>query len=155
MNKCIQDISAGMKNEVNVEDSLSLGYFKTVLGLHHITNKPDVIKKSGNFEQHSQFCEDIGIELLVEAFKTFLINAEDTIEKTEDAAVKLILKFLESEDIKYYYDPDNYEEKKVHDDMMSSVKDNCGRTIISLVLNSVEHEGDGMGLRAVRTGMIP
>jgi hypothetical protein len=39
--------------------------------------------------------------------------------------------------------------------MMSSCKDNAGRTVISLVLNSVEHEGDGFGLRAIRTVMIP
>ena len=61
-----------MPNEVNVDDILSYGYFKTILGLHHISNNPDVIKKDGNFEHHSQFCEDIGIELIVEAFRTYL-----------------------------------------------------------------------------------
>ena len=39
--------------------------------------------------------------------------------------------------------------------MMSSCKDTAGRTVVSLVLDSVEHEGDGLGLRAVRTVMIP
>ena len=155
MNKIIQDIVAGMKSEVNVEDTLSLGYFKTTLGVHHITNNPDAIKRDGNFECHSQFCEDIGTELLIEAFKTFLVKFEDHIDKTENGAVELIHKFLETMDIKFYYDPDNYEELNVHDDMMSSCKDNAGRTVISLVQNSVEHEGDGLGLRALRTVMIP
>ena len=155
MNKVIQDIVAGMKSEVNVEDSLSLGYFKTVLGLHHISNQPDVIKRSGNFEHHSQFCEDIGTEILIEAFKTYLDEMEDSVEHTEDGAVKLILDFLKNMDIKYFFDPDNNEELGVHDDMMSSCKDTAGRTVVSLVLDSVEHEGDGLGLRAVRTVMIP
>ena len=156
MNKVIQDIQAGMKSEVNVEDTLSLGYFKTILGLHHITNNPDVIKKDGNYEPHAQFCDDIGRELLIEAFKTF-IDQEDKmpVEKTEDTAVKIILEFLETMDIKYFYDHENYEEKKVHDDMMTAAKDNASRTLISLVLHSVEHEGDGLGLRALRTVMIP
>ena len=48
MNKIIQDVVAGMKSDVNVEDTLSLGYFKTTRGLHHITNIPDAIK--GRFQ---------------------------------------------------------------------------------------------------------
>ena len=72
MNKVIQDIVAGMKQEVNVDEILSYGYFKTVLGLNHISNQPDFIKRDGNFEAHSQFCEEVGKELLIEAFKTFM-----------------------------------------------------------------------------------
>ena len=156
MNKIIQDIQAGMKSEVNVEDTLSLGYFKTILGLHHITNNPDVIKKDGNYEHHAQFCDDIGKELLIEAFKTFVDDLEeDLTDKTEHSAVELILKFLKTMDIKFYYDHENFEETKKHDDMMSSCKDNASRTLLSLVLHSVEHEGDGLGLRAIRTVMIP
>ena len=155
MNKIIQDMGAGMKSEVNVEDTLSLGYFKTTLGLNHITNNPDAIKRDGNFEYHSQFCDDVGTELLIEAFKTFIDKYNDDIDKTEDGAVQLILELLKTSDLKYYYDPDNYEELDVHDDMLSSCKDNAARTIISLVLDSVEHEADGMGLRALRTVMIP
>ena len=155
MNKIMQDIVAGMKAEVNVDDVLSLGYFKTVLGLQNISNSPDVIKKDGNYEYHSQFCEEIGTELLIGAFKTFADKSGEPVEKTEKAAVKFILDFLEEVDIKYHYDPENIEEKDLYDDMMTSCKDNAARTVISLVLNSVEHEGDGLGLRALRTVMIP
>jgi hypothetical protein len=153
--KIIQDITAGIKSEVNVEDTLSLGNFKTTLGFHHITNNPDAIKRDGNFEYHSQFCEDVGSELLIEAFKTFVAKYDEDIDKTEDGGVKLILEYLKRSDIKYYYDPENYNEIGVHDDMMSSCKDNAARTVMSLVLDSVEHEGDGLGLRAVRTVLIP
>ena len=156
MNKIIQDVTAGMKSEVNVEDILSLGYFKTILGLNHITNKPEVIKRDGNFEHHAQFCDEVGKELLIEGFKTFVDQRGDVAsEKTEDAAVHLVLEFLDVMDIKYFYDPDNNEEKDIHDDIMSSCKDNAGRTVISLALHSVEHEGDGLGLRALRTVLIP
>ena len=155
MNNIIQDVVAGIKSDVNVEDLLSMGYFKTTLGFHHITNSPDAIKRDGNFEYHSQFCEDIGVELLVEAFKEFTAKHEVDTEKTEEGAVQLILEFLKKTDIKYFYDPLNYEEASVHDDMMTSCKDNLARAVISLVLDSVEHEGDGMGLRAVRTVLIP
>ena len=154
MNKVIQDIQAGIKSEVNIEDSLSLGYFKTTLGLHHITNKADAIKKDGNFEYHAQFIEDIGTELLVEAFKHYVENYDVSIVESNDGAVKLLLGFLKNLDIKYYYDPDNYEEANPYDDMMSSCKDNAGRALISLIQTSVEHEGDGLGLRALRTVMM-
>ena len=155
MNKIIQDITAGMKTEVNVEDSLSLGFFKTTLGLNHISNNPDIIKRAGNFEYHIQFCEDVGTELLIEAFKTFMEEQNPAFEKSEEGAVKLLLEFLRSSDLKYYYDPDSYEELHVHDDMMSACKDNASRALMSLVLSSVEHESDGLGLRAVRLAMIP
>ena len=138
-----------------MEDTLSLGFFKTTLGFHHITNNPDAIKRAGNYEYHAQFCEDIGKELLIEAFKTFVDENEDPITKTLEGAVSLLVKFLKISDIKYHYDPDSVEEIKVHDDMMSSCKDNATRSLLSLVLSSVEHEADGLGLRAIRLVLIP
>ena len=155
LNKTIQDVVAGIKSEVNVDDTLSLGFFKTILGLNHISNQPDFIKKDGNYEAHAQFCDDVGVELLIQAFKTFVKKPECRIVKTEKGAVDLILNFLKTEDIKYFYDPLNHDESEVFDDMLSSVKDNAGRTLVSLVLKAVEHEGDGLGLRAARTVMIP
>ena len=123
MNKVIQDITAGMKSEVNVDEPLSLGYFKTILGLNHISNQPDYIKRDGNFEVHSQFCEDVGTELLIEAFKTFAKKSGCPSIQTEKAAVDFILNFLDKADIKFYYDPDNNEECAVFDDMLSAAKE--------------------------------
>ena len=125
MNKTIQDIGAGMKSLVNVEDTLSLGNFKTVLGLNHISNEPDFIKKDGNYEAHSQFCDDIGTELLIEAFKTYVgkqHNSSISIVKTEAFAVDLILDFLDKSDIKYFFNPESPEESTVFDDMLSACK---------------------------------
>ena len=155
MNKVIQDLVAGMKSDVNVDDILSYAYLKTTLGLNHISNQPDFIKRDGNYEAHSQFCDDIGSEFLIQAFKTFVSEQSCPSVKTEKSAVEFILKFLETADIKFFYDANNYEESDVYDDMMSSVKDIAGRTVMSLVLKAVEQEGDGLGLRAARTAMIP
>ena len=141
MNKVIQDLGSGMKYDVNVDDILSYGYFRTKLGLHHISNDPGTIKKDGNFESHSQFCEDIGIELILAAFRSFLTKSDYNLEKSQGAAADLIMKFLKDSKIKYFYDPDN-NRYDAFDDMEASCLDIIGRTIISLVQNAVEHEGD-------------
>ena len=154
MNKIIQDVTAGMKAEVNVDDTLSLGFFKTLLGLSHISNQPDFIKKDGNFEAHSQFCEDVGTELLIEAFKTFVRVPGCQLVKTEAGAVALMLNFLKTMKISYYFDPKMKEDDLGVDDMLASCRDNSARTLVSLILKAAEHEADGLGLRAVRTVMI-
>ena len=155
MNKTIQDIESGIPNEVNIEDELSLGWFRTELGLNQISNKEDKIKKCGQYEYHDQFCLDIGSALLISAFETFLNSTPSYPEHTAEGAKKFILEFLDVMDIKYFYDPSNYNEKDPFDNCLSACRDNAGRTVISLVSDAMEHEGDGLGLRAVRTVMIP
>ena len=74
MNKTIQDLECCMQTLVNVEDELSLGYFRTNPGLNQITNKAEEIKRCGQFEKHDQFLLEVGKEILISAFKTFLSN---------------------------------------------------------------------------------
>ena len=136
MNKVIQDLGLGMPSDVNIDDLLSYGFFKTFLGLHHITNDKDQIKRDGNYEYHNQFCQAVGSELLIEAFKTHLEFQSVEIEKTVEGAKVLILNCLKEMDIKYYYDPANFEEKNVFDDCLTACRDNAGRTLISLCLDS-------------------
>ena len=57
--------------------------------------------------------------------------------ESEKGAVDLMLNFLITMDIKFFYDPDNHKECDVFDDMRSSCKDNAARTLISLVLKAV------------------
>ena len=66
-----------------------------------------------------------------------------------------MLDFLSCSDIKYYWDPHNYDEKNKFDDVLSSCRDNASRTLLSMVADTVEHEGDGLGIRAIRRVMIP
>ena len=72
LNKTIQDIASGMPLEVNVDDELSLGYFKTYLGLDQISNKPENIRRCGEFEKHDQFCMEVGKAILKHAFKAII-----------------------------------------------------------------------------------
>ena len=144
-----------MKTEVNLDDTLSLGWFRTILGLNNITNKEESIKRCGQFEYHDQFCLEIGSALLISAFKTFLKSAPSAPIKTREEAVQYLIEFLDFSDIKYYYDPLNYDERNYFDDCLSSCKENASRTLFSLVADNMEHEGDGLGLRAMRTIMIP
>ena len=155
MNKTIQDIECGMPVAVNVEDELSLGFFRTILGLNKISNDAENIKRCGEFEKHDQFLLEIGKEMLIEAFKCFIDKYKEPMIKTSNGAVELVLKFLSVSDIKYFWDPDNCNEKEKFDDILSSCKDTAGRTVLALVADKVEHEGDGMGIRAVRKAMIP
>ena len=154
MNKTIQDIECCMKSEVNVDDDLSLGYFRTILGLNRVTNNPDNIKRCGEFELHDQFVLEVGKEILIDAFKTYMESATIPAGKNVEDAKNLILSFLQDSDIKYFYDQNNFDEKVYFDDALSSCGDIAGRTVLSLVADMVEHEGDGLGIRAVRKVMM-
>ena len=111
MNKSIMDIQCGMPVLVNIEDELSLGYFRTVLGLNRITNNADNIKRVGEFERHDNFLLEIGKEILINAFQTYMSNLREPIFKTQEGAVNLILKFLKKTDIRYFYDPEDFDEQ--------------------------------------------
>ena len=154
MNKTIMDLECGMPTEVNIEDDISLGYFRTTLGLNRITNKAENIKRVGEFERHDNFLLEIGKEILINAFETFMETFKNPIVKTKEGARNLILKFLKETDIKYYYDPENFDETDHFDDVLSACKNNASRSVMSLVADHVEHEGDGLGIRAVRMAMI-
>jgi hypothetical protein len=143
-----------MQSEVNIEDELSLGYFRTTLGLNNVSNNADTIKKCGEFERHDQFVLEVGKEILINGFKTFMENKIVPANKSFEEAKILILGFLEEFDIKYFYDEKNYNQKNFFDDALSSCRDIAGRTVLSLVADNVEHEGDGLGIRAVRKVMM-
>ena len=152
MAKTIQDLVACMPTELNREDEISLGYFRTALGLNHITNNPNNIKK--DFEKHDQFVLDVGKEIIVNAFNTFLANSSKSFSKDLAGATDMLLTFLSECDIKYYYDPNNFNEKQPFDDALSSCRSIASRTLLALIADTVVHESDGLGCRAIRTVMI-
>ena len=143
-----------MQSEVNIDDELSLGYFRTTLGLNSVTNHPDTIKKCGEYERHDQFVLEVGKEILINGFKTYMENKFVPVNRSFDEAKNLILSFLDEYDIKYFYDQNNFNEKKVFDDILSSCRDLAGRAVLSLVADKAEHEGDGLAIRAVRKVMM-
>ena len=132
------DYGACMKNEDNIDDVLTLAWFKGWLGgMDKISNSESNIKKSGNYEFHDQYITELGIQYLVSAFKTFMENKSDISVTNSCEAEKLILDFLDESDIKYVLDIDNPGESKKFDDLLSYCKDLSSRTIFSLVLDKV------------------
>ena len=152
MSKTIQDLENGMPSVVNREDELSYGYFRTILGLTHITNNINSIKK--DFEKHDQFCLEVGKEIIKNAFKTVMEPSAHTFPRNLQGAQEMILEFLVKADIKYYYELDNYDEKEPYDDALSACRNYASRTVMSMIAVTVVHESDGLGCRAVRTAMI-
>ena len=136
------DYAACMKDEDNVDDKLTLAWFKGWLGgLDIISNTESKIKKMGNFELHDQFINELGIQFISNAFKNFLETNSDTISITDSAgAQKLILDFLDQNEIRFMFDSKNVEEHDKFDDLLSYCKDLAGRTILSLVTDKGSHQ---------------
>ena len=155
MSKVFMDYKASMADDDNVDDVLSLSWFKAWLGLKDITNQESKIKKPGNFEFHDQFITELGLQFLANAFTNYLEANEDIPEITTTAeAEQFILSFLEHSGVKFFFDPDNCEEQDKFNDLLSYCRDLCSRTVLSIVFDKMEEEGDALGLRAFRTSMI-
>ena len=148
------DYGALMKDENNIDDVLTLSWFKGWLGMDIISNKDSKIKQTGNFEVHDQFINEIGIQFLCNAFKNFLKNSDNICVNDSAGAQKLILDFLDQSEIKFMFDPSNTEELDKFDDVLTYCKDLAGRTVLSLVTDKLESEGDALGLRSLRIVMI-
>ena len=133
------DYLADMPNENNVDDVLTLSWLRGWLGnLDIISNEESRIKKDGCYEIHDQFFTNVGIQFLVNAFRNYMKRKRENLTVTTEAeAEDLILDFLEVQDIKYYYDPENTEEVSYFDDLLRYSKDICSRTVLSLVLDKV------------------
>ena len=71
-----------------------------------------------------------------------------------EGAQQLILDFLDWAQIRFMFDPNNAEELDKFDDLLSYCRDLAGRTILGLVLDKMEGEGDALGLRSLRIAMI-
>ena len=111
--------------------------------------------KPGNFEIHDQFIMELGLQFLSNAFEHFLETTGDTLDVQNEAdAEELILDFLAKYEIKFFYEPDNCEEKDKFDDLLSYAKDLCSRTVLSVIFDKLEEESDAFGLRAFRISMI-
>ena len=136
------DYGACMPDEDNEKDKLSLSWFKSWLGgLDTISNEESKIKKMGDYELHDQFITEVGVQFLTNAFKNFLKTNSDNIcvnDKME--AQKLILEFLDQNEIRFFFDPTCTEEKEKFDDLLSYCKDLTGRTVLSLVIDKGSHQ---------------
>ena len=137
------DYGALMKNEDNVDDKLTLSWFKGWLGgLDIISNQESNIKKSGCYEVHDQFINELGVQYLVNAFKNYLEENSDSFRVTDsEKAQLLILDFLDKNEIRYFFDPtSNVEEQDIFDDLLTYCKNLAGRTVLSLVMDKGRHQ---------------
>ena len=117
-----------MKNEDNIDDQLTLSWFKGWLGgLDIISNQESKIKKMGNYELHDQFINELGIQFLSSAFNNYLEKYSDSISVTNsDEAQNLILDFLSKNEIRFFQDPNGeMEESDKFDDLLTYAKDLC------------------------------
>ena len=106
MNKVFQDYGECMRNENNIDDLLTLAWFKSWHGLGSITNNASKIKKPGNFEYHDQYVTEVGVQYLANAFTNHLEMKGDHINVNNTAeAQEMILEFLKENQIKFYFDP--------------------------------------------------
>ena len=121
MSKVFMDYKACMADENNVQDILTLPYFKAYLGgLDIITNEEKNIKKPGSFEVHDQFISELGIQFLTNAFENFLkVNGDNLNVDSEQKAQELVLKFLQENGIVFFYDPDVSVETEKFDDLLT------------------------------------
>ena len=128
------DYKASMPCENNVDDIITLSYFKAYLGgLDIISNVESKIKKTGCFEVHDQFLTELGSQLLANAFYHYLEDKLDSISVTDrSSAEDLILNFLLEYKIHYLYDPDNCGDDSHFDDLAKYCSDLCSRTVLSL-----------------------
>ena len=147
-----------MKNEINLDDKLSLPWL-TALTRVKVTNKAKDIKKNDStFERHDQF--------LAEVQKSYLMNMFDNhMEKNKgkllevnsfDSSISFVLDMLEDFNIMLFYDPNKPlpEKQKGEDDMFIYCRDMVTRYLLSLAFDVCEEEGDAEGLRALRRIMV-
>ena len=136
MNKIFQDYKACMPDEDNIDDKLTLAWFKAWLGLDIITNVDSKIKRDGNYEVHDQYVTEVGLQFLSNGFANYLVTNGDKIDvRDSDGAQKVILDFLNQSDIKFVYDPENTEENSKFDDLLTYAKDLCSRTVLSVTID--------------------
>ena len=97
-----------MEHDRNLQDILSMAYFKLKLKKNWISNCSDTIKACGNFEEHRQFFESIGEAFLLEGIQStidkMVLDGEE-LEKTEEGAIIFFQKILSQNNIQLYYDP--------------------------------------------------
>ena len=147
-----------MKNEINLDDKLSLPWL-TALTRVKVTNKAKDIKKNDStFERHDKF--------LTEVQKSYLMNMFDNhMEKNKgkllevnsfDSSISFVLDMLEDFNIMLFYDPNKPlpEKQKGEDDMFIYCRDMVTRYLLSLAFDVCEEEGDAEGLRALRRIMV-
>lgn len=140
-----------MPTETSVNPG-TLGSFASILmRSHRISNKESKIKKSGNFEEHSNFMLACGSAILVEALERYNceLNVEGkTFPKTLAGAQHLLREFLTNSNIQLWWDP-AVKEPIYYDDAEEYAVNTATRTIILMAYKHALKYGDATCIHAI------
>ena len=111
MKKISQDFSSCMKNEINLDDVLTLPWFAALTRVKVSNKGKDIKKNDESFERHDQFIAAVQTCYLTNMFDNY-VNAHpgklDSVSNIKDV-VKYVLDMLESFGIELFFDPSKTE----------------------------------------------
>ena len=154
MNAVIKNLVALMppKSSKNVG---SLAYFANrIVVTHLVSNKPNLIKKVGNYETNKQFLLLIGSELLRDSLQAFFPSHIEDLEEelkidltsAKNLLARLIVDFLEKFNLKLWFKPE--ESPEYYDDLNKYSCDTASRSLLLMVFSHAVKYGDAVCIRA-------
>ena len=154
----LKDFSVCWKNDVNLDDKLSLPWFAALTRMRVSNKGKDIKKNDSSFERHDQFLAEVQTNLLLNMFDNHHVQDPEKLKDVDSYAtvVSYILNFLDAFDVQLYFDPEKPlpEKNEGEDDMYIYCRDMVTRFIHSLAFDVMEEEGDAEGLRALRRVMV-
>ena len=98
----------------------------------------------------------MGKAAICEAWRSFSEDSTMPCPDQKEDAKTLILHFLDTKNIFYMYNTNkDYNKESFFDDLERNVCDLAARGLVELVLDRVQKNSDGMGLRACSLALLP
>ena len=135
-----------------------------------------MIKSCGKFEEHRQFLDGVGTEIIVEAIDSTLVGVVErgeSIEETKEGAIRFFNKVMKEHNINIYPDLSSETSSpssnprtppatstsaqpsiEEHDDMRTYASDFASRTLLSLVMRHAERKGDFDTILALKIVLV-
>ena len=100
--------------------------------------------------------ENVGRAAICEAWRSFSEDLAMPCPDHKEDAQTLIAKFLDDKKIYYLYDTKkDYSNEVFYDDLERNICDLAARGLVELVLDRVQKNSDGTGLRACSLALLP
>ena len=121
MKKISQDFSSCMKNEINLDDVLTLPWLAALTRVKISNKGKDIKKNDDSFERHDQFIAAVQSCYLSNMFDNYVDEHPEKIDSVSNITdvVKFVLDMLDSFGIELFFDPNKPvpEEKGGEDDL--------------------------------------
>ena len=159
MKKICLDYSVSMKNDINLDDKISLPWLAALTRVKVSNKAKDIKKNDSSFELHDQFIGAVQTSYVVNMFDNFVERRAKLLDDVCDTstAINFVHEMLAEYGVKLFFDPkqaDTEEQEEGEDDLFIYCKDMVERFLLSLVFDACEAEGDAEGLRALRRVMV-